>query len=228
MNSLGRLQDAQNPRNANARFVYPYITLGALGDAIYRKQRCVVLIDEVDKADIDFPNDLLDVLDRFTFEIADLPAPEEEACKKKWGFGRAVEGSDGTHPTVVITSNREKRLPEPFLRRCLYVRLQFPDDPKELQEIVRKNTRRTVEEWNQALLESAVLGFLRVRKTALGSTQKPPTTSELIDWAKILYWRGETAETIQSGGTLPPYWETLFKTMGDLDTYAAIAKQKTA
>lgn len=228
VDALRRLQDAQNPKMKKAQFIYPYLSLGLLGAAIHRKERRVVLIDEVDKADIDFPNDLLDVLDQFTFEIPDLPAEEEEDCKRERQFGRSISGSEGTHPIVVITSNKEKRLPEPFLRRCLYVRLRFPDDPEELKEIVRKNTKRIPDEWNKKVLESAVLAFLRVRKRSVGNTQKPPSTSELIDWVKILYWKEKTAEALSNGGDLPPYWETLFKTMGDLDTYSTITGQKPA
>ena len=129
LNALRRLQDAQNPNNLRAQYVYPYLSLGPLGTAIHGKKRCVVLIDEIDKADIDFPNDLLDVLDRFTFQIDDLPESEEQQCVKERGFGKTIEGNKETSPIVVITSNREKRLPEAFLRRCLYVRLRFPSLP---------------------------------------------------------------------------------------------------
>jgi MoxR-like ATPase len=88
-----------------------------------------VLIDEVDKADIDFPNDLLDVLDRFEFDIEDLPRCESDQCAGAKGFGRHVTApAGGVKPIVIITSNREKQLPEPFLRRCLYTQLEFPAD----------------------------------------------------------------------------------------------------
>src|SRR5262249_43092322 len=117
LNVLRRLQDAQNPKNVQAQFVYPYLSLGPLGEAIHQGRRKVVLIDEIDKADIDFPNDLLDVLDTFSFQIDDLPPEEEAACRKQKGFGRIVTGNLNAPPIVLITSNREKRLPEPFLRR---------------------------------------------------------------------------------------------------------------
>jgi MoxR-like ATPase len=115
LNALRRLQDSQNPRNDQAQFVYPYLSLGPLGEVIHRHARKVVLIDEIDKADTDFPNDLLDVLDTFSFQIDDLPLEEEDECKAKKGFGRTVAGSLESPPIVMITSNREKRLPEPFL-----------------------------------------------------------------------------------------------------------------
>jgi len=225
-NALRRLQDAQNPTNEQARFLYPYLSLGPLGQAIHRKERCVVLIDEVDKADIDFPNDLLDVLDRFSFQIEDLPLEEEASCLSSRGFGRTVHGESGQHPIVVITSNREKRLPEPFLRRCLYVRLLFPRDASELRDIVRKNTRLTPRELGENVLDAAIGSFLAVRDTAVGNTQKPPSTGELIDWVRILYWKKATEESLQGSPALPPYWETLFKTMSDLDSYPGLAQRR--
>jgi len=227
LNALRRLQDAQSPKNEQARFLYPYLSLGPFGEAIHRKKRCVVLIDEVDKADIDFPNDLLDVLDRFTFQIEDLPSEEEEACRQEKGFGRIVSGEPGSYPIVVVTSNREKRLPEPFLRRCLYVRLRFPEDPAALRDIVRKNTRLTAEKLGEEVLNAAIQSFLAIRNAAVGTTQKPPSTSELIDWVMILHRKQETAESLSKDPTLPPYWQTLFKTMGDLDSYGTLAQRKT-
>ena len=139
-NALRRLQDIQDPKSEAARFVYPYITLQPLGQAIRESRPCVVLIDEIDKADIDFPNDLLEVLNDYKFTIDDLPIEENELCLRAHGFGRVVEGQHTVRPIVVITSNREKQLPEPFLRRCLYVELKFPTDPTVLASIVRKNS----------------------------------------------------------------------------------------
>jgi MoxR-like ATPase len=225
VNALKRLQDAQS-QNPQAQFVYPYLALGPLGSAIQAKARRVLLLDEIDKADIDFPNDLLDVLDKFTFEIDDLPDAEEALCVKERGFGRTVAGSLDSPPIVVITSNREKRLPEPFLRRCLYVRVKFPETAEELQDIVRKNTRLTVAELADVVLNAAVVSFMRVRQIALGNTQKPPTTSELIDWVRILHWDGVSAETLRTSPERPPDWGTLFKTAADLDAYDALTHAK--
>ena len=226
LNALRRLQDAQNPNNRQAQYIYPYLSLGTLGEAIHRKKRCVVLIDEVDKADIDFPNDLLDVLDRFTFQIDDLPGVEEQQCLKQHGFSRTVEGNKEAPPIVVITSNREKRLPEPFLRRCLYVRLKFPESIEELQEIVRKNTKLSTEDLSDGVLVGAVEAFLRVRRLAVGNTQKPPTTSELIDWVQILHWKGETPASLNQDPNRPPHWGMLFKTMTDLDSYESLSQKE--
>lgn len=226
VNALRRLQDAQRQDNQQAQYLYPYLSLGPLGQAIQRQKRCVVLIDEVDKADIDFPNDLLDVLDKFSFQIDDLPEEEEALCQEEKGFGRTVEGKVGSHPIVVITSNREKRLPEPFLRRCLYVRLRFPETPEALAAIVRMNTSFTPEALSAELLWAAVDAFQQVRNTALGNTQKPPSTGELIDWVKIIHWKGETPESLKENPALPPQWEMLFKTMSDLDAYPSLVKAK--
>jgi MoxR-like ATPase len=223
VNSLRRLQDAQNKDNENARYVYPYLSLGPLGAVIRAGTRCVLLIDEVDKADIDFPNDLLDVLEDFTFQIEDLPPEEEDACKQRFGFGRVVSRAEGASPIVVITSNREKRLPEAFLRRCLYVRLRFPESAEELRHIVLMNVDgQTVD---RALVDAASTAFQAIRKTALGATRKPPSTSELIDWVRILYWTGVQPQALADKPFLPPHWETLFKTGEDLDAYAAAAQK---
>lgn len=229
LNALRRLQDAQNPENKQARYVYPYLTLGPLGRAIHEKKPCVVLIDEVDKADIDFPNDLLDVLDTFSFQIDDLPVEEEAECSHDKGFGRTVEGSRDAPPIVVITSNREKRLPEPFLRRCLYVRVRFPEEPEELQDIVRKNTRLSPDEFSDNVLVAAIGAFLRVRRLARDAkVQKLPSTSELIDWVQILHWNGVTPDSLQDESGRPPFWNVLFKTMNDLDEYEALSRTKDA
>jgi MoxR-like ATPase len=226
VNALRRLQDAQDRQNAHAGFVYPYISLGPLGEVIHTRMRKVLLIDEIDKADIDFPNDLLDVLDTFTFQIDDLPLEEEAACLREKQFGRVVTGDRESPPIVVITSNREKRLPEPFLRRCLYVRVKFPETPEELQDIVRKNTRLSLDDLSDTTLNAAVVAFMRVRQLAIGKTQKPPTTSELIDWVQILHWDGVSAQTLKSNPDRPPNWGTLFKTMADLDAYDALTQSK--
>lgn len=228
MNALRRLQDAQSPTNQQAQSVYPYLSLGPLGQVIHQRARRVVLIDEIDKADIDFPNDLLDVLDKFEFQIDDLPPEEEDACLRSKKFGRNVSGDPEAPPIVVITSNREKRLPEPFLRRCLYVRVKFPESEQELQAIVRKNTRTSLAELAENVLNAAVVAFLRVRDLAVrNGLQKPPTTSELIDWVQILHWKGSSPESIAADPNRPPYWSTLFKTMADLDAYQALAEANT-
>lgn len=219
VNSLKRFQEAQIVGNEDAKFVYPYLSLGPLGDVIQQKERRVVLIDEIDKADIDFPNDLLDVLDNFEFQVGDLPSSEEEASQERNGFGKVIKSDEESIPIVVITSNQEKRLPEAFLRRCLYIHLRFPDDSKQLEDIVRKNTRKNPEELNQELLETVVDSFKKIRAGTAGSVEKLPSTSELIDWVKILYLKGTTIEDFKEKAELPPYWKTLFKSINDIESY---------
>ena len=219
-NALRRLQDVQDPRRRDeAQHVYPYITLQPLGNAILESKPSVVLIDEIDKADIDFANDLLEVLGAFAFDIDEMPVEEDRLSKENQGFGRRVEGNGAVRPIVVITSNREKQLPEPFLRRCLYLELKFPDDTGVLSNIVRKNLGQDAQKVSGDLLTAAVNRFRDLRKRAQsGGAQKPPATSALIDWVKVLHWQGQTAEALATGDV--PYWKVLFKTMQDLDLYA--------
>jgi MoxR-like ATPase len=227
--ALRRLQDIQDPNNRLSRSIHPYISLQPLGHAIFQGRPCVVLIDEVDKADIDFPNDLLQVLEKFTFDIDDLPSDEDAASQAHNGFGRTVVSATGVRPIVVITSNREKQLPEPFLRRCLYAWLSFPNDQEMLGRIITMNIGSTGPEISKELVTSAVSGFLKVRRASedLG-VQKRPATSELIDWVKALHWQGVSAGDVGSGGLRPPSWWLLFKTMQDLEAYDRKARAEEA
>ena len=227
--ALRRLQDAQIKKKDAQLFYYPYLSLGQLGDAINSPKRRVVLLDEIDKADIDFPNDLLDVLDTFSFQITDLPQEEEDKCRAEKHFGRKVEAQADAKPIVIITSNREKRLPEPFLRRCLYIRLHFPATDQELVKIVRLNLDQLAQDEMDAerelLLETAAELFRKLRDLSVANdAQKPPTTSELIDWVRILFWKGEIVESLRENPYFPPYWESLFKTYHDLDMYPSVAR----
>ncbi len=237
---LRRLQDAQisgrsgeggpsgegGDPGRNARFIWPYITLGPLGKAIHQGKREVVLIDEIDKADIDFPNDLLEVLEDLSFQIEDLPQDEDELSRAGNGFGRSVGGTVDRklRPVVIITSNREKPLPDPFLRRCLFVRLDFPSTVEQLQEIARLNLKADGTAAQTPLVDAAVDAFIRVRETArAGDVRRLPSTSELVDWIKILHWSGTRAEAVANSLELPPYWDTLFKTHFDQAGYRAAA-----
>ena len=221
--ALRRLQDAQDPQNTDARCVYPYIELEPLGHAIQQGKPCVVLIDEIDKADIDFPNDLLDVLDRFEFDIDDLPRRESDRCLHEKGFGKHVQAPPGgVKPIVIITSNREKQLPEPFLRRCLYTQLDFPTDPAVLGEIVRRNLDAGVERISDELIEGAVERFRAVRERGReANVQKLPATSELVDWVRVLHWQQRTAESVAPEQLTAADQAVLFKLRQDLERYRA-------
>jgi MoxR-like ATPase len=222
VDALRRLQDVQDPSRKDAQHTFPYIKLGPLGDAIHKPERRVVLIDEIDKADIDFPNDLLDVLDEMSFTIDELPQEENELSQRQQGFGRVVTRSTGDAPIIVITSNREKQLPDPFLRRCLYVHLRFPQSAAELQLIAELNLREDKVQFNKHLVAVATEAFLSIRDRAVrGDARKPPTTSELIDWVKILHWREVSPNELLASPLLPPYWALLFKSQHDLESFPA-------
>jgi len=229
--ALRRLQDAQRHDEealTRARHVYPYVDLQPLGRAILQGGPCVILIDEVDKADIDFPNDLLDVLGEFTFEVESLPAEESELCLAAKGFGRSVRIPHGRpRPVVVVTSNREKQLPEPFLRRCLYIELKFPRDPATLAQIIGKNLEKDCLALSEELIRGSVAAFLGVRARAEEQPmQKLPATSELVDWVKVLHWQGQEPEAIAASALRPPYWRILFKTMQDLAAYESATEER--
>lgn len=218
--ALRRLQDIQIEANQEkAQWVYEYIELEPLGKAIHEGEQRVILIDEIDKADIDFPNDLLDVLDKFEFTIEDMPAYESGTAEREKSFGREVRpkarkpGTRTAKPIVVITSNREKQLPEPFLRRCLYLELSFPEDKDDLARIVEINLGAKLEEISRELIEKAVEVFLEIRREARRhNAHKLPATAELIDWVHVLHWSAE--EPIE--GLRPPHWRLLFKSSPDL------------
>ncbi len=140
-----------------------YIKLGKLGEAFSHPERVVLLIDEIDKADLEFPNDLLWELDQMEFFI-----PETRQTVRA-----------GQRPIVVITSNAEKELPDAFLRRCVFHFIEFPD-PATMRRIVRVHHP----DLEDGLLDSALESFYRLREVQ--GLQKKPSTSELIDWVQAL------------------------------------------
>jgi len=189
-----------------------YVNFGALGEA-FRLHECpaVVLIDEIDKADIDFPNDLLTVLDDpWNFRIHEAEEFKVQAAHP---------------PIVIITSNKEKgNLPEPFLRRCVYFYIEFPADPQRLKAIVDSHyVLRKKEELPPAtdLIEMACNRFLKVRKEEL---HKKPGTSEFLDWLEALrHFRDfpGVVEFLRLDGATLPFPELLFKIRDDWWRYAA-------
>jgi MoxR-like ATPase len=126
-------------------------------------------------------------------------------------------------PIVLITSNREKQLPEPFLRRCLYVQLDFPaNDPAMLAEIVRKNLDARAETISDELITGAVERLCRIRERGreLGM-QKLPATSELVDWVRVLHWQGRKAEAVSVDALDAVDQAVLFKIRQDIERYRA-------
>jgi MoxR-like ATPase len=216
---LRRLQDAQMNR-PEAQRITPYLRFGPLGEALRSPAESVILIDEIDKADIDFPNDLLHELDRKEFTVEELDERLLTEEEKALGYRRTYRG--GPAPVMVITSNDEKELPDAFLRRCLFHYIEFPP-PDRLREIVRVNT--TDLDVEGALIERAVERLRELR--GLGGFRKAPATSELIDWVRILHHWGIGAEALRAEVAAHdlPYWEVLFKHQQDVQSVAPRATE---
>jgi len=168
-----------------------YIKLGALGRSFRADQRVVLLIDEIDKADIEFPNDLLHELDVMSFHIPELD--------------ETVQANE--RPVVIISSNAEKELPDAFLRRCVFHYIAFPDRPL-MERIVHVH----YPDVEQALLDAAIVRFYEVR--GIPGLRKKPSTSELIDWLFVLMRGGLSAEDVARS---VPFLGTLLKQEQDLD-----------
>ena len=168
-----------------------YIRLGRLGEAFASPERVVLVIDEIDKADLEFPNDLLWELDRMSFHI-----PET---------GETV--SAARRPVVIITSNAEKELPDAFLRRCVFHYIAFPE-PAEMERIVRVHHP----DLDEALLGAAMEAFYVLR--TFDGLQKRPSTSELIDWVQALVIAGVPAERVHAE---LPFLGVVLKTPHDLE-----------
>ncbi len=200
-----------------------YVSLGPLGQAIQlseNDQPSVVLIDEIDKADIDFPNDLLLTLDRLWFKADEVPESKSES-DSKGGFRIDAHKEDKTRkdmwPLIIITSNREKELPKAFLRRCLFYYIPFPDE-SALQQILVTHFPHLKE---TPLFSLALSRFWQLKK-ALVQWRKALSTSELLDWIEILE-RDEklgklTVEKLKDVNLKDlPHLEVLVKTQSDLE-----------
>lgn len=171
--TIQRLYDGQFGEN-DVHDISRYIKLGKLGEAFSREEQVILLIDEIDKADLEFPNDLLWELDKMEFYIHET----KETIKAKY------------RPIVMITSNAEKELPDAFLRRCIFHYIDFPE--KELMKEIVKVHFPDVDE---LLLKNAMEVFYDIR--GLRDIRKKPSTSELIDWINALQIGGISAERIK-------------------------------
>ena len=161
-----RLYDSQFG-NAGVDDIAKYIKLGKLGEAFLADEQVVLLIDEIDKADLEFPNDLLWELDKMEFYI-----PET---------GETIKAKH--RPIVIITSNAEKELPSAFLRRCIFHYISFPDRA-QMEEIVRVH----FDQLDESLLQQTLEAFYRIRE--MDDIEKKPSTSELVDWIHALMLSG--------------------------------------
>lgn len=200
--AVARLRDGQLGEE-RVHEIGNYIRRGKLWEAFASEKRAVLLIDEVDKADIEFPNDLLQELDKMSFYVYET--------------GETVEARQ--RPIVIITSNNEKELPDAFLRRCFFHYISFPD-PGTLQRIVAVHHPGVQER----LVQEALRVFFQLRETP--GLKKAPATSELLDWIKLLVADEVSAETLREVDprkTLPPLYGALLKTEQDVQLFEKLA-----
>ncbi|NJK89036.1 MAG: MoxR family ATPase [Myxococcales bacterium] len=170
--AVQRLQDSRF-QDKDVSDISRYIALGPLGRAFTSERRVVVLIDEIDKADLEFPNDLLHELDAMSFFI---PETSELITARH-------------RPVVIITSNSEKELPDAFLRRAVFHYIEFPD-----RELMERIVRTHHPDLPEKLLQRALEAFYRLR--GVEAVRKRPSTSELIDWLSALFSHGITPEAL--------------------------------
>jgi len=196
--TVQRLNDSRFGDN-DVSDIRNYIKYGPLGRSFMSEQRVVLLIDEIDKADMEFPNDLLHEIDRMSFRVAET----EETFTAQY------------RPIVIITSNAEKELPDAFLRRCVFHYIEFPD--KELMEEIVRVHHPDVE---KELLDQVLVRFYWLRD--LPDLRKRPSTSELIDWIAALRRAGIDPQRIE--GELP-FLGVLLKRESDTNL-ASVAQRR--
>ncbi|MCG6121327.1 MAG: MoxR family ATPase [Microvirga sp.] len=200
--AVSRLRDSQlgDPRVSDIR---NYIRRGKLWEAFAADVRPVLLIDEIDKADIEFPNDLLLELDRMEFHVYET--------------GETIRAE--RRPIVVITSNNEKELPDAFLRRCFFHYIRFPDD-ETMARIVEVHFPGI----KKRLVEEAMKAFFDTRE--IPGLKKKPSTSELLDWLKLLVSEDVSPETLRETSTrklIPPLHGALLKNEQDVALFEKLA-----
>jgi MoxR-like ATPase len=196
--TVQRLYDSRFGDQTKVSDIRQYIKLGPLGRAFSSPKRLVLLIDEVDKADLEFPNDLLHEIDRMRFVINETG--DEVIARER--------------PVVIITSNNEKELPDAFLRRCVFHFIDFPD-----QELMRRIVAVHHPQIDRELVDQAVVTFYKLRE--LPKLRKRPSTSELIDWIAVLRHANVGSERFVRE---LPFLGVLLKKEQDLDTFAAAKK----
>ncbi len=200
--AVSRLRDGQMGEE-RAKDVKNYIKKGKLWEAFTAEKRPVLLIDEIDKADIEFPNDLLQELDRMEFYVYET----DETVKAH------------QRPIVIITSNNEKELPDAFLRRCFFHFIKFPDE-ETMQEIIDVHYPGI----KQKLVKDALTTFYAMRE--LPGVKKKPSTSELLDWLKLLMNEDIDLETLRENDPerlTPPLHGALLKNEQDIALFERLA-----
>ena len=196
--AVSRLRDSQLGDD-RVHDIGNYIVKGKLWEAFSAEKRPVLLIDEIDKADIEFPNDLLLELDKMEFFVYET---QERVVAKQ-------------RPIVIITSNNEKELPDAFLRRCFFHYIQFPS-PEDMQEIVNVHFPHL----KKRLLDEALKAFFNIREVP--GLKKKPSTSELIDWLKLLEAEDISPEALYNKdgkAAIPPLYGALLKNEQDIHLF---------
>ena len=200
--AVSRLRDSQLG-NDKVNDVANYIKKGVLWNSFISKKRPVLLIDEIDKADIEFPNDLLQELDTMEFFVYET--------------GEFIKAKQ--RPIVIITSNNEKDLPDAFLRRCFFHYINFPD-VNTLEQIVKVHYPSI----KKNLVNASINSFLSVRDTV--GIKKKPSTSELLDWLKLILADDIEAQDLvkkNNKNILPPLYGALLKNEADVELFQKIA-----
>ena len=200
--AVSRLRDSQLG-DARVSDIRNYIKRGKLWEAFTAPERPVLLIDEIDKADIEFPNDLLLELDQMEFHVYET--------------GETVKAR--VRPVVIITSNNEKELPDAFLRRCFFHYIRFPD-----AETMRRIVESHYPSIKPRLVEEAMRSFFTLRETP--GLKKKPTTSELLDWLKLLLNEDIAPETLRERDAkklIPPLHGALLKNEQDVHLFERVA-----
>ncbi|MBE1292577.1 MAG: MoxR family ATPase [Shimia sp.] len=199
--AVSRLRDSQLG-DERVHDIGNYIKRGKLWEAFESDEKVVLLIDEIDKADIEFPNDLLQELDKMEFHVYET--------------GETIKAKH--RPIIIITSNNEKELPDAFLRRCFFHYIRFPE-METLKKIVEVHHPGIKE----ALLTTALTQFFEIRETA--GLKKKPSTSEVIDWLKLLLAEDLSPEDLKRGGAnaLPKLHGALLKNEQDVHLFERLA-----
>jgi len=200
--AVSRLRDSQLGEK-KVHDIGNYILKGKLWQAFAAEQQCVLLIDEIDKADIEFPNDLLLELDKMEFHVYET----RELIKAR------------TRPIVVITSNNEKELPDAFLRRCFFHYIEFPD-AATMQKIIDVH----YPDIRKKLVRQAMEVFFDLRKVP--GLKKKPSTSELLDWLKLLMADDMPADVLKNQdatSAIPPLYGALLKNEQDVQLLEKLA-----
>jgi len=199
--AVSRLRDSQLG-DERVRDVGNYIRKGKLWTAFEADRKVVLLIDEIDKADIEFPNDLLQELDKMAFHVYETG--ETVAAKNR--------------PVVIITSNNEKELPDAFLRRCFFHYISFPD-----QDTMRQIVKVHYPDIKEQLLTTALTQFYEIREQQ--GLKKKPSTSEVLDWLKLLLAEDLSSEDLKTdtGNLLPKLHGALLKNEQDVQLFERLA-----